>query len=131
MGAKNQKQEVNFEELSELPVEVRQMTLNGTGRLASLTFAVSGILFVLACVRMRDRCVKDSYLDGIIWKVTFWRAVSLGDLVIPHTHVSPGSLPPMEWLPGTQSSNLKGWAWLIMNALAFPRFLFLFLERGQ
>lgn len=76
------------------------MILNGTGRFVFFIFVVFGIFFVLACVRMRDRCVKDSYLDGIIWKVIFWRVVFLGDLVILYIYVLFGFLFFMEWLFG-------------------------------
>lgn len=63
---------------------------------------------------MRCRCIKEGYLDGIIWKVILWRAA--GDLVVPHKYVSREALPSIRWLVETQSRDLKEWLWIIINS---------------
>lgn len=74
----------------------------------------------------------DSYLGGVIWKVTFWKAVSLGDSVISE-NVSPGALPPIELLIKTQSRDLEKLGMDPIEFLGFPPFLtpFFFFQKAR
>ena len=142
MGTKNQKQEVNFEELSELLVEVSQNGIEPEDLLLwpllspeffllwCVCASVCACRCVHACMCMRCRCMNDGYLHEIIGEVIFWRAISLGNLEVPHTCVSWSAVSDhmAGWI---QSRDWKGWIWIIINFLVWPLSLFLFVKRGH
>lgn len=141
MGTKNQKQEVNFVELSELLVEVSQKGIEPEDLLLwpllSPEFfllwcvCVCVCVYVHTCMHVHEVQMYERWLlTWNNWEVIFWRAVSLGYLEVPHTCVawSAASDNMAGWI---QSRNWKGWVWIIINSLVWPLSLFLFVEWGH